>query len=260
MEGWKQAWCTAGAVESRARAAGPRPASRRPHVARRTSQRWRCSRRWRSSCRSRPAAGGAGRRRRRWAPAGPPALSHAHRGGQPGCAPAPAHAQTWSAGKKRDSMSAVLMCPRRGAASRVMRKYGSWSMAQGMRHRTSLRAPNMWGKVSGRKAGAACAGEPGQGRASSATTRRVLGAGATPPGAGCSHTHPRHTHPGHPTPGAPAPRGNAILPMLSSVPNPKMPRTWFIVTHLRAGGGGRGVSAGGAARPGTPTGRPHRLP
>lgn len=37
--------------------------------------------------------------------------------------------------------------------------------------------------------------------------------------------------------------GNAILPMLSSMVKPKMPRTWFIVTHLwpgRAGRAGRG--------------------
>ena len=37
----------------------------------------------------------------------------------------------------------------------VILKYGSWSMAQGMRHLMSLRCPNMWGKVVG-KDGAAC--------------------------------------------------------------------------------------------------------
>lgn len=52
-------------------------------------------------------------------------------------------------------MSEHLWNPSRGATSRVMRKYGSWSMAQGMRQRMSLRSPNIWGKDVG-KAGAAC--------------------------------------------------------------------------------------------------------
>lgn len=52
-------------------------------------------------------------------------------------------------------MSEHLGKPRRGATSRVMRKYGSWSMAHGMRQRMSLRSPKMWGKDVG-KAGAAC--------------------------------------------------------------------------------------------------------
>lgn len=42
-------------------------------------------------------------------------------------------------------------------AHRVMRKYGSWSMAQGIRQRTSLRVPYRWGKESA-KEGAACRG------------------------------------------------------------------------------------------------------
>ena len=37
----------------------------------------------------------------------------------------------------------------------VILKYGSWSMAQGMRHLMSRRCPNMWGNVVG-KDGAAC--------------------------------------------------------------------------------------------------------
>ena len=63
-----------------------------------------------------------------------------------------------SAGKNRDSTRAGLYPPMRGAASRVMRKYGSWSMAHGMRQRSDFfSAPNMCGKQSG-NAGAACVG------------------------------------------------------------------------------------------------------
>ena len=55
-----------------------------------------------------------------------------------------------SAGKNRDSTRAGLYPPMRGAASRVMRKYGSWSMAHGMRQRSDFfSAPNMCGKQSG---------------------------------------------------------------------------------------------------------------
>lgn len=38
--------------------------------------------------------------------------------------------------------------------------------------------------------------------------------------------------------------GKAILPMLSSMVKPKMPRTWFIVTHLRPGRAGRAGRGG----------------
>jgi len=45
--------------------------------------------------------------------------------------------------------------------------------------------------------------------------------------------------------GAACTAGKAILPMLSSGVSPKMPRTWFMETHLGwVGGGGRSVGFG----------------
>eukprot|EP00962_Isochrysis_galbana_P028988 scaffold9221_cov118-Isochrysis_galbana.AAC.2 len=52
-------------------------------------------------------------------------------------------------------MRAGLRKPSRGATSRVMRKYGSWSIAHGMRHGMSERLPKISGKDDGNE-GAAC--------------------------------------------------------------------------------------------------------
>ena len=52
-------------------------------------------------------------------------------------------------------ISAGLPKPSRGATSRVMRKYGSWSMAQGMRQGTDVSPPKMCGKEE-ENDGAAC--------------------------------------------------------------------------------------------------------
>lgn len=41
-------------------------------------------------------------------------------------------------------------CP----ADQHLHPWPTWSMAQGMRQRTSLRVPNMWGKVSGKEGAA----------------------------------------------------------------------------------------------------------
>merc|ERR1719198_2477416 len=64
-----------------------------------------------------------------------------------------------SAGKNFEWMSAGLRKPRRGATSRVMRKYGSWSMAHGIRHGTfccaGIDASKMCGKDD-ENDGAAC--------------------------------------------------------------------------------------------------------
>lgn len=65
-----------------------------------------------------------------------------------------------SAGKKRLSISAGLCPLMRGAMSRVIRKYGSWSIAHGMRHRSRLPAPNKWGNESGKDGAAWMAGKP----------------------------------------------------------------------------------------------------
>ena len=56
----------------------------------------------------------------------------------------------WSASRKRAWMRAGLAKCRRAATSRVMRKYGSWSMAQGIMEGIWLvidsSVPKMWGK------------------------------------------------------------------------------------------------------------------
>ena len=60
-----------------------------------------------------------------------------------------------SAGKNFEWMSAGLGSFIRGATSRVMRKYGSWSMAHGMRQGTLVSPPKMCGKEE-ENDGAAC--------------------------------------------------------------------------------------------------------
>mmetsp|Transcript_68936 Transcript_68936/g.166672 ORF Transcript_68936/g.166672 Transcript_68936/m.166672 type:complete len:214 (-) Transcript_68936:562-1203(-) len=60
-----------------------------------------------------------------------------------------------SAGKNLEWISAGLPKPRRGATSLVMRKYGSWSMAHGMRQGTVVSPPKMCGKED-ENDGAAC--------------------------------------------------------------------------------------------------------
>lgn len=87
-----------------------------------------------------------------------------------------------SAGKNVEWMSAGLGNPRRGATSLVIRKYGSWSMAQGIKQCTFF-SPNMNGNVD-ENAGAACTA------------------------------------------------GNAIFPIGSESPKPKIPFTWLNVTHF----------------------------
>lgn len=52
-----------------------------------------------------------------------------------------------SAGKKTLCMSAGFGYFSRPATSRVRRKYGSWSMAQGISAGTVPFGPNQWGKV-----------------------------------------------------------------------------------------------------------------
>lgn len=87
-----------------------------------------------------------------------------------------------NAGKNVEWMSAGLGNPRRGATSLVIRKYGSWSMAHGIKQFTFF-SPNINGNVD-ENAGAACTA------------------------------------------------GNAIFPMGSESPKPKIPFTWLNVTHF----------------------------
>lgn len=52
----------------------------------------------------------------------------------------------WRAGKNFAWISVGFGYFSLVATSRVRRKYGSWSMAQGMRHGTFDVVPNIWGK------------------------------------------------------------------------------------------------------------------
>mmetsp|Transcript_56810 Transcript_56810/g.126862 ORF Transcript_56810/g.126862 Transcript_56810/m.126862 type:complete len:228 (+) Transcript_56810:584-1267(+) len=61
----------------------------------------------------------------------------------------------WSAGKNLECSSAGFRKPSLWATSRVIRKYGSWSIAHGMRQGIVVSSPKIWGKLVG-KEGAAC--------------------------------------------------------------------------------------------------------
>ena len=64
-------------------------------------------------------------------------------------------AGAWSAGKNLECSSAGFRKPSLWATSRVIRKYGSWSIAHGMRQGIVVSSPKIWGKLVG-KEGAAC--------------------------------------------------------------------------------------------------------
>mmetsp|Transcript_8685 Transcript_8685/g.36198 ORF Transcript_8685/g.36198 Transcript_8685/m.36198 type:complete len:207 (+) Transcript_8685:115-735(+) len=65
----------------------------------------------------------------------------------------------WRAGKNLEWINAGFSWPSLGATSRVIRKYGSWSMAQGMRHCMSVRPLNRIGKAEGKLGAAWMAGK-----------------------------------------------------------------------------------------------------